>query len=230
METLEKTKGVEFENSKSLKPSDLICFSSEYAEYIPFMRYTLAENEGKIIDLIIARIDKDGNVSKKTITGKVGNVSTSNFSFLSNEDFFNTYDFERTLTIHFNNILGDVPLLIYDLDMDPFKISDDDYFASYFKKLLEMRKLLEKCVDTVHGARLTLQYEDKVAQVDCEIQSVNKSNAKIFRYRYSDSNKVIDLGSGIKFLKFVTPDHYLSGVSVSGTKISINPFDDDEIF
>jgi hypothetical protein len=238
MKTINQLDVVEFSEYESVEPKDLISFSREYNENLNVLVSTIRSANDKNITLSIARIESDGGWGKKDITGSVKDPSDLNFIFVSNHDFYGTYDYKKETLIHFNNVLGDVPMLP-TFTFCPYEVDDLDSQKSYFLKLEEMKELLKSSIDAAHSAKLFYRfdknhtnYRENGFVVECEIKEVNKSNLKIFHLRTSsfggEENSLVDLTQGDKVQRFISPNCFLYKVSVSwGLKNKINLCDEE---
>lgn len=230
---------IDFKNYKFIESSDLLKLSDEYVfhqqnELVPVLK----KNNNKCFKLIIARMENDGNWGKKTVTGKICDVSDDGFSFFTSSDYYEDYEKPIKKFISFKNVLGDVPMLIdAPDDMNPFKFNQIFPLVYYFKKLEKMKKLLESCVGIVHHVKLFFRYDEKHHDLregnffmDCEILKVNKSNVEIKHLRsfaFLDINKsYVDLVPRNQIQSYISPECYLWKIAVSfGSVCKINPHD-----
>jgi hypothetical protein len=215
--------------NSSLKPLDLFDFSLEYKNYVSCMKENFEQNEGKSMKIILCRLDGEGNVKKKMINGIMGKSHKTFFTFFSNEDFHNCYDYEKELTVHFDNIIGDVPLTCSGKDINPFRINRHN-FSLYFNRLSEMRELLKNNIGKKCTSYLDFKHQDRTVRIESKILEVNRSNIKILHIK-TKSGKMIDLIPRIEFIKLVTPIYYLSHVFISDSELgATNSFDDYDYY
>lgn len=238
MKKIKQIDVVEFAQYESVEPKDLISFSREYNENLNVLVSTIRSANGKNVTLSIARIESDGGWGKKDITGSVKDPSDLNFIFVSNNDFYGTYDYKKETLIHFNNVLGDVPMLATST-FCPYEVNDLEFQRSYFLSLEGMKELMQKSVGTIHFAKLFYRFDENHDNyrkngfvVECEITQVNKSNVKISHLRtYSfggEETSFVDLSQGDKIQRFVSPNCYLYKVSIArGVKNKINLCDEE---
>lgn len=228
---------VEFPNYEFIEPAELITLSKEYKNRKAEIIDVLRKNKGRLMSIFIARMQHAGMWGKKKITGTVYSVSDNQFTFITNEDYYSKYENNIELIINFENILGNVPLLLSMEEVIPFKFGKK--FDGYLKFKREIRCLLKKEVGVAHSAILYFRYgKDNFLRregnfhIECEILKVNRSNVEI---RHSKSlafinknNHYLVTGEYEMVKNFVSLDCYLWKVVISpGIKSLSNSFDEN---
>jgi len=225
----------------SVEPEELVTFNDEYRALRHRLRPFLKDNLWKLIEIPAVRIQGDGSVQRKVITGRVLAVNESSFTIITKQDLSGgTYHSLTKIHIRLDNVLGVVPLLPGYEDMDPFTISSGQHLKEYFECMENMRALMQKCIGTEHAATLWYRYSHKKPifregkyRVECEILEVNKSNVKYKHVRTfvhlpgSTIYDYVDLVPRVDFDRYVAPDRYLVGFSVAFGESHPNRLHDD---
>lgn len=204
----------------------LVSFNRSYTNSLPELKNYLRESSGKQVKIILTRMIKEKPVYK-VITGTITNVSEKSFCLTSNSDFFSQYDFEKTTLVHFDNLLGDVPMSFSDKIRSPFCFKANR-LKSYMTVLSTMKKKMQECEGKKHSATLTFIQDGHKKKIECEILKVNRSNIE-FHHLKTEKSSQIDLIPGTRHEKFLTPMQYLFGIHIiHGVENKINPYDDED--
>ncbi|MES2931011.1 MAG: hypothetical protein V4665_04500 [Patescibacteria group bacterium] len=233
-----RTVKVGFADFGSVEPEGLLSFNEPYLNHVEILKQYLQAHKGQLVPLLLKRIDHNGLLMEKIVTGRVGKIQKNHFMFSTTADISSTYEEPYDLLVRFDNPLGNIPMLPSARHIKFLRISDP--FKTYVKALADMRKLLSEPVGTLHAATLYYHYTKEKPtfrngnyRIKCNIIEVNKSNVMyehLHTFAHVDSlQRYSDLGRRIDVDRFIAPDRYLKEVSVTfGQRHEINFHDDTD--
>jgi len=235
-----KNEEIVFKDYHLVEPENLISLSDAYTEKVPEIREFLQNNLQKTVEILLCRINSNGSFNRKLISGIVKTVDDSRFTLLTAEDFHSKYDNLITLTVRFENVLGDVPLLPHQSAIHPYEIESSKQFSDYFQIFIpKMMTLMKSCIGTTHAATVYYHYSKTQPlhrngnyKVECSILEVNRSN---FKYDHARTISFIDKEHSYVNIvpnrdvdRYIAPDRFIKKVTVHfGDTHHINPHDDE---
>lgn len=232
-----------FAGFKNVEPEDLIVFSEEYINHLPYLKNFIKDNMNKNVSIPTLRMNKAGYYSKKFIHGSIVTMDEDSFTISTSEDYYGVRDHYFELLIRFDSVLGIIPLHPEQSKMNPLTV-DSSKLKDYFTALSEMKDLLTECLDKENCA-ITIYYRYTKENPDFykgdykvefnEVLEVNLSNLKYKHLRTTvqlsgqSHYHYVNLDEHDEIDRFIAPDRYLYKVVVNlGTVHKFNFHLDDE--
>ena len=223
---------IEYNDYLFTKSKDLIKFSEEYQSHIPRLLEFVKKREGGHVRLPFVRMNTDGSLMKKTMNGLVKKVENTSFIFSVKETLDDvTYEDSRDIFVRTDNILGAIPVMPGEEDMNVFENSPTETTLKYFSFLEKTKKLMISCIGVTHAATLYWWYDEKYKvgnyKTEGQIVKVNKSNVEYDCVRVCAPG-CIDITPHSEISRFIAPYKYLKGFgAVFGVSHQINACDNE---
>lgn len=232
---------LELKNAGVCSPAELMTFSKEYTEHIILLKNYIAKNINKNINLLIARMNTDGELGEMMeFSGLAKELNGNLITIESAKDPVTRIlsDELHNYVIRTDNVLGVLPFLPSGRDINPFISAENESSLTFLDFLTRSRNLLKTCLGQTHHVELIFETKingKKGEEIfECEIQKVNKSNVEINQIKkglYINGGSSITVGSFDNIVPFRTDTKFLKKITIYyGSKLKVDPYDDGEEF
>lgn len=232
---------LEYPDVETTEPEELISFSEEYLRNIPSFMREIEKKVGENMTINFARIQQNGDVAKKIMTGKIKEVIDENFIFHTNQSPSDGSVYENgiDILIRTDNVLGLIPL---PQNLNPFE-GLSTKAKNYLHWLGNTKQFMWKYLYEKHSAYFHWKYSKHKNnfrlgkyQTEGKILEVNYSNIKYYHLRtisfvpesVEGGSCYIDIVPRKENDRFIAPDRYLWRVEILlGIESKINPHDEE---